>query len=245
MEFIYKIICEKGKGNTVNGDYAAVHNIEGGLLSIVCDGVGGTPGGDMAAGLCAKEFYKFFESSDDKNYISRIKSSLIKTNENINALYNNESKSFASTTADVLFIKNHSVYWGHIGDSRIYSIKNNKIHCLTKDHSMVQKLVDKGFITLKQAEAHPNKNVMTTALGNKEKMIIDVSKMSINNKDSHKFFLCTDGVFNLVTDEELQSIINSANTDIASNNISQLIESRNPQDDYSFILIDLHSLKKS
>ena len=144
-----------------------------------------------------------------------------------------------------MFIKNYSVYWGHIGDSRIYNIKNNKIHCLTKDHSMVQKLVDKGFITLKQAEAHPNKNVMITALGNREKMNIDVSKMSLNNKDSHKFFLCTDGVFNLISDEELQIIIESHDIENATKEISSLVQRRNPADDYSFILIDLHSLKKS
>ncbi len=245
MQFIYKIICEKGKGNLVNGDYASVHKIDGGLLSIVCDGVGGTPGGDEAAGLSAIEFYKCFASSKEKNYLSRIKSSLIDTNERINSLFNNKDKTFASTTADVLYIKNYSVYWGHIGDSRIYNIKNNKIHCLTKDHSMVQKLVDKGFITLKQAEAHPNKNVMITALGNKEKMNIDVSKMSLNTKDSFKFFLCTDGVFNLVSDEELQSIINSSDTENAADEITKLVESKNPEDDYSFILIDLHSLKKS
>ena len=245
MNFNFKLVCEKGNNNSVNGDYAVVHEVDNGLLCIVCDGVGGTPGGDEAAGLCAKEFYKCFVSSKEKNYLSRIKSSLIDTNEHINSLYNNGGKTFASTTADVMFIKNYSVYWGHIGDSRIYNIKNNKIHCLTKDHSMVQKLVDKGFITLKQAEAHPNKNVMITALGNREKMNIDVSKMSLNNKDSHKFFLCTDGVFNLISDEELQIIIESHDIENATKEISSLVQRRNPADDYSFILIDFHSLKKS
>ncbi len=245
MNFKYQLISEKGRNNSVNGDYAAVHELEDGLLCIVCDGVGGSPGGDIAADLCAHEFYKYFVSSKEKNYLTRIKSSLIQTNEQINNSFLSSSKNLASTTADVLFIMNHSVFWGHIGDSRIYNIKNNKIHCLTKDHSMVQKLVDKGFITLKQAEAHPNKNVMFTALGNKEKINIDISKMSLSANDLHKFFLCSDGVFNLVSDEEIQTIINSRDIENAAKEIKRLVEKRDAEDDYSLILIDLHSLKKS
>jgi PPM family protein phosphatase len=245
MQYNFKLVCEKGRYNKVNGDFAAVHEVDGGLLCIVCDGVGGNPLGDVAANLCAEKFYESFNSSEDKNYLNRIKSSLTKTNNHINTSIKADGKSPASTTADVMFIKNYSVYWGHIGDSRIYNIKNDKIHCLTKDHSMVQKLVDKGFITLKEADSHPNKNVMFTALGNHDNINIDISKMSLSAKDSHKFFLCTDGVFNLVSDEEIQSVVNSLDTEKAVAEITKLVESREAVDDYSFILIDLHSLKKS
>ena len=109
-----------------------------------------------------------------------------------------------ATTVEVLFLNEDTAYWGHIGDSRIYNLKNNQLKQMTKDHSLVQKLVDEGYLTLREAEHHPNKNIIMRALGDNPLIEIDLSKQKLNPKDEHKFFICTDGVTAVVPDSELQ-----------------------------------------
>lgn len=245
MKFKYHLICEKGEKSSVNGDYAVIHELDDGLLAMICDGVGGSKKGDVAAKLCATRFYSQFTQNKERDYLNRIKTSLISTNDYINKIKSEKSEKLSSTTADVLLIKNNFVYWGHVGDSRIYTLKNKIIRCLTKDHSLVQKLVDNGLITVKEAQNHPNRNIMTTALGSKENLIIDVSKLALNHIDNYKFFLCTDGVFNIVTDSEIQKVLTNNSVPDAASELKKLIISRNPEDDYSFILIELNPRTKS
>lgn len=200
-------LSDVGKKRTVNEDYYGSFTGKFGNLIIVCDGMGGHKGGSTASRLAVETIKIHFENlSKNFNPSEEIKNALSKANNNIiqKALESEELKEMGST-AVVLLIKDNFAYYAHIGDSRIYLIRENKIHQLTKDHSLVQQLVDSGIIDQKAAENHPQKNVITRSLGAEGKNQPDIAEaIAIFKNDI--FILCTDGLTAYLSDEELQKI---------------------------------------
>jgi len=238
MNYKYTATTHAGDGRPVNEDFIGVVEVEGGILAIVCDGVGISNGSSIAAKLCVASIQKDFCSSDDPDYLKRIKSSLSSANEMLRN-YSDEHLGGKThvTTADVLFLHDRTVYWGHIGDSRIYNIKNGALHRMTKDHSLVQQLIDEGFLTMKEAEHHPDRNVILKALGEVENVDIDLSKMHFNNFDKYKFLVCTDGISKVISEEELETLMKRYDIYGSTVQIKKLISSRKALDDYSFVLL--------
>ena len=238
MNYKYTATTQAGDDRPTNEDFIGVHEVDGGILAIVCDGVGISSGTNIAAKLCVASIQKNFCSSDDPDYLKRIKLSLSSTNEMLRK-YSAELAGSETlvTTADVLFLHKNNAYWGHIGDSRIYNIKNGTLHRMTKDHSLVQQLIDEGFLTMKAAEHHADRNVILRALGEIKDVDIDLSKMHFNQFDKYKFLLCTDGVSNVISDEEIETTMRELNIHTCTEKIKNLICSRKTTDDYSFILI--------
>lgn len=233
-------ICESkiGLKRSGNEDFVGVLNVDDGLLAVVCDGLGGNRAGDIASRLTVESIFNSFSNSLETNYLNRIRFSLGYANKIIleEAKKYNEKKGMA-TTAEVLFIKNHKAYLGHIGDSRSYFFHNRKIKQLTKDHSLVQRLVDEGYITKKQAENHPNKNIIVRAIGDNEIIEIDLHEFELNENENWKFLMCTDGVTTVLDDEDLALILNKNDIEIISENLSQKVEEKGAPDNYSFVLV--------
>jgi len=238
MNYKYTATTHAGKGRKANEDFIGTYEVEGGILAVVCDGVGTNNGSNIAAKLCVASIHKDFCSSNDPDYLKRIKSSLSSANEMLRKYSDENSIGEALvTTADVLFLHNQTVFWGHIGDSRIYNTKNGALHRMTKDHSLVQQLIDEGFLTMKEAEYHPDRNVILNALGEIEDVDIDLSKMHCNQFDKYKFLVCTDGVSKVISEEELEKLMKRFDIYKCSEKIKKLITSRNTPDDYSFVLL--------
>ena len=239
MGYRYLKVSSVGFEKKFNEDAVEVLEIDNGLLAILCDGVGGDYGGDMASKIAIKSTTYFFTSTDSKDYLERIKNSLEEANKFvINHSAGSETLKSMATTIEVLFLKENLAYWGHIGDSRIYHMKSGKLKQITKDHSMVQKLLDEGFITHKQAANHPNKNIIMKALGDNPYVDPDISKIKLNEYDINNFFLCSDGVSNLISDREIEEILNIQGFDEKKDQIVKLIKHRGAPDDYSFIYIE-------
>jgi protein phosphatase len=102
------------------------------------------------------------------------------------------------------------VYILNVGDSRAYIVASKQITQLTKDHSYVQELIDSGMISPEQADDHIHKNIITRSVGTKEKVTPDLFKVSLSDLSSYCLLLCTDGLTNLVSDEEIQKILSGA-----------------------------------
>ena len=143
-----------------------------------------------------------------------------------------------TTTSDVCYLNNHTLYWGHIGDSRIYDLINGKLHQLTKDHSLVQKMVDSGYLSMRDASKSPNKNVILNALGEDLSVECDVSKVIINPEDNHRFMICSDGVNAVLENSEIEEILNIEDLDECLRVIDKKVQAGGYPDDYSVILID-------
>lgn len=239
MGYRYIKFSSVGFEKKFNEDAVEVVEIDNGLLALLCDGVGGDYGGDMASKIAIKSALYFFTSNDSDDYLQKIKYSLEESNNFVinHSASSKELKNMA-TTIEMLYLKDNLAFWGHIGDSRIYHIRSGKIKQITKDHSLVQKLLDEGFITHKQAANHPNKNVILKALGDNPFVDPDVSKIKLNEHEKNKFFVCSDGISNLITDSELEEILKLPDMEEKKNQIVKKVKLRGAFDDYSFIYIE-------
>jgi protein phosphatase len=168
--------------------------------------------------------------------LGRIKSAILEANNSIlhKAATSSDFKGMA-TTIEVLFLLENTAYFGHVGDSRMYFLRNGQLKQITKDHSLVQKLIDEGFLNVDEAEHHPNRNIIMRALGDNFAIEIDLSKITLNSYDDCLFFLCTDGVTTVVKDFELEEILN--NYDNIREKLSDLINQRGAPDNFTFVCI--------
>jgi serine/threonine protein phosphatase PrpC len=239
MGYKYIKFSNIGFEKKFNEDAVEVVELENELLAVLCDGVGGDYGGDMASKIAIKSSTYFFTTNDSSDYSERIKYALEESNNFvINHSESSELLKTMATTIEMLYLKDNLAFWGHIGDSRIYHLRSGKIKQVTKDHSLVQKLLDEGFITHQQAAHHPNKNIIMKALGDNAFVEPDISKIKLNEYEDNRFFICSDGISNLLSDNELEEILNFQDMEEKKNQIVNLVKLRGAPDDYSFIYIE-------
>ena len=112
------------------------------------------------------------------------------------------------TTATILSLDGRQAYFAHVGDSRLYRLRNDSLTQITEDHSYVETLVKRGEITPEEARVHPMKNVLIQAVGAVEKIFVDTANFQVEGGDT--FLLCTDGLTNMVDDEAIKTILQSA-----------------------------------
>ena len=238
MDYTYTTISIVGFIRTENEDSLGVFKIDNGLLTIVCDGLGGNNAGEVASQLAVGIVYNHFKDSLKNNYLERIKSSVIEANKIIyNKATSDSDLKGMSTTVEIIFIKDNRAYWGHIGDSRIYIFVDDKLTQITKDHSFVQRLVDEGILSKEEADVHPNRNIITRALGDTIPVEVDLNIIDIHPQKEVFFFVCTDGVNGVIDNKELQEIFKLNDIDNISHKISNLVEERGAPDNFSFVLI--------
>jgi len=185
--------------------------IEGklGPIFTVCDGMGGHVGGATASQIAVKCILEYLASSDLRVPAVEINNAIVLANQEIleTAAANPELKGMG-TTCTVMLVVNDSIHIGHVGDSRIYLLSDNKLHRITKDHSFVQNLVDSGAISDSEAESHPRKNELTRALGVRNLVEPTTNSNPIYPKQGDVFMLCSDGLCGLINDSEMQNILN-------------------------------------
>jgi serine/threonine protein phosphatase PrpC len=193
-----------GKVRKINEDYFGSYSGSFGNLLLVCDGMGGHKGGEIASRLAVETIRNYFEKLNDSYNISEeINKSLEAANTSIilKAEEDTELTDMGSTVVLVL-IKNGLAYYTSLGDSRIYKIRNGQIQQITKDNSLVQQMVDSNIITEDEAKDHPKKNVITKALGTNKELepeIYEPFKLQVNDK----LILCSDGLTAHVDEEEI------------------------------------------
>jgi PPM family protein phosphatase len=240
MKYSYTSVSEIGLKRIDNEDSVCVTKTQDGLLIIVCDGLGGNNAGDIASELTLRKITEYFNESAESDILVKIKNAIEHANM---AVLKAASKNFdhkgMATTVEVLFLKDNDAFWGHVGDSRIYIFRNNKLKQLTKDHSLIQKLVDDGHLTFKQAENHPNKNIIMRALGDAPDIEVDISKLRLNPQEDVCFFICTDGVTTVIKDPELELILSNTGPSLqnTAKKISYLVTERGAPDNFTFVLL--------
>ncbi len=197
------------------------------VLVIVCDGMGGANAGNIAsetAVKCISEYVgkSFRKTMQEKDIADMLKNALISANIEIYDMSRkNSDYSGMGTTAVIAVVQNEKAVICHVGDSRAYLI-NDDIRQLTKDHSIVQSLIESGKLTPDEAKAHPRKNVITKALGAEEDILPDTVAVPLKANDNLLF--CTDGLTNFV---ETPDILNIFTTNEINNVASTLVERAN------------------
>lgn len=175
----------------------------------VADGMGGQAAGEIASKILIDTAKNFLPTVPEPHNEDILKKVIMKSNAAIlREAANNPNYKGMGTTATILHIYKSRAYYAHVGDSRIYRLKNNILEQITQDHSYVENLVLKGEITAAEARVHPMKNLLTQAVGAVPEVEVDTASFSVNIGDI--FLLCTDGLTNMVDDKKITEILLSS-----------------------------------
>lgn len=200
-----------GQVREVNQDYAFCQDtVIGNLpnLFIVADGMGGHKAGDIASRYCVENVTESIRQSQRKTPISILEEAIKTANKAV--MKKSESKEEyhgMGTTFVAATVIGYSIYIANIGDSRAYLIADT-IQQITEDHSLVEAMVKIGDLERKDARMHPRKNIITRALGTNENVIADFFEVPI--KEGNILLLCSDGLTNMLEDEEIFNIIKTS-----------------------------------
>jgi serine/threonine protein phosphatase PrpC len=225
-----------GKVRDINEDYVLTHKGDKYDLLIVADGMGGHNAGEIASKIAAVTIRNFifeeFNNYEDKEEL--IRDAAVKAN---NEVYFESQRSDRlkgmGTTVTCCLIYGEKMYVGHVGDSRAYLINENGITKVTEDHSFVQELIKNGSITENEALKHPQRNLITRAVGTEKYVIVDTKVIDIKNGDI--VIMCTDGLTSYVTNDEIFDIV----INFKENSIDKLIDmakERGGKDNISIIV---------
>ena len=192
-------------------------------LLIVADGMGGHNAGDYASKFVVQVLKKELAKSREDGPRAMLKKAIASANHQLIA----ESKTDAKlegmgTTLVAATVIEHTLYFANVGDSRLYLL-NDEIRQLSKDHSLVQEMVRLGGLNAEEAKHHPDKNIITRAIGVKEDIEIDFFEYRLKKGDI--ILMCTDGLSNMVEDEEIFQIVRSSRDVVEA--VEQLIERAN------------------
>ncbi len=193
-----------------NEDAMGYYETSNGYVFVVCDGMGGAAGGATASRMAVNSIKIFFQHQYYPDPQAAIRQAIQYANQQIfQAAQNAPGMQGMGTTCVVVVVRNDQVFYGHVGDSRLYHLSQGKITRATKDHSFVQALVDQGVITDDEAETHPRRNELLRALGTQPMVEIEVASNPIVPDRNDLFLLCTDGLNGLVHDKSIESTLNS------------------------------------
>ena len=233
-------ITDTGKTRQINQDFVYCSSSPIGILPnlyVVADGMGGHSAGDYASRFCVEEFIRRIEHDGAETIISGIDCALEKTNQ---ALLQKASESpeleGMGTTFVAACIQEDTMYVVNIGDSRLYLI-DDSIKQITRDHSLVEEMIQNGDLMRSEARFHPKKNVITRAVGTNNRLELDFFEVTLQNQDI--VLLCSDGLSNMVDDAELYRIVAEGKEDLTQT-LQELVKKANEnggKDNISAILV--------
>ncbi|EMS69405.1 Stp1/IreP family PP2C-type Ser/Thr phosphatase [Ruminiclostridium cellobioparum] len=175
---------------------------------VIADGMGGHKCGEVASKQAVDSVCNLLLKADweKKNISEMLRDIIVKVNDEIyNFSLLDEATQGMGTTLIITVLKNRKLYIGHVGDSRVYIIREDSIEKVTWDHSFIEELVKNGSITRDEAVNHPKRNLITRAVG--YELGLQVDTYEIDLKDNDIILLCTDGLTNMLTEEEILDII--------------------------------------
>ena len=206
-------LTDIGQVRKKNQDYYYIS--DDGCVNILADGMGGYAGGEIASKLATLSAKQYIEEHFDKNkeyekqdLLSLIKNAMEYANFEVHKKAQEEKElELMGTTLEICLIYKDKMFIGHVGDSRVYRLRQGIIRKLTKDDSYVQKLVEDGTITKEEAKNHPKKNMLVKALGCETNLEVNVFYKKFLKDDI--VLICSDGLTNMVSEEQIYNIINS------------------------------------
>jgi PPM family protein phosphatase len=182
-----------------------------GRLAIVADGMGGCEGGQFASRIAVETVEQIYSSSPDPDPQQRLLEGFRQAHARIQQrARENPGLHGMGTTMTALALVGNNLYYGHIGDSRLYLLRAGKLRVVTRDHSLVSRLVETGIIRAEDAESHPQKHVLTAAVGIADDIQPDFSAQPVPMEKSDVLLLCTDGLWGQVSEPELEQALSQS-----------------------------------
>lgn len=231
-------LTDVGNYRSLNEDYLDYFITDDYSAFVIADGMGGHNAGEVASKMAVDNILKFIKKNIDKYPMSEIIIEAFKKANNVVYEYacKNEKMYGMGTTVTACLISQNLLYIANVGDSSCFFIDDIGIRKITKDHSLVQQLLDEGSITEEQAMHHPNKNIITRAVGTSNDLEVDLYDLS-NNKYKY-IVLCTDGLSNEVEKEDIYKIVTSSqDVNEACKELINLAKERGGKDNISVLIV--------
>ncbi|MBQ8084769.1 MAG: serine/threonine-protein phosphatase [Lachnospiraceae bacterium] len=208
------------------------------ILAAVFDGLGGEMNGDVASKIAAEKLA--FISGDD--FTQKVYRYIEETNREI-ALY--DIHNYMGTTFAAFYTKDEQYYFYNVGDSRVYMLRDGVLEQMTQDHNPVRRMQKEGILTKEQADRHPQRNALSRFLGLKDQgMVINpecYAVEGISAKQGDRILLCTDGLSELVSDEDMAHILSYGNSN--NETVEMLLNAAldaGGKDNITVVLIDVN-----
>lgn len=219
-------ITDKGRTRDMNQDYMFVSQTPVGNLPnlfIVADGMGGHNAGDYASRYAVEIMVRKIHACERKEPAAVFEHAITAANQEL-LLRSREESELAGmgTTAVLASIEGSSLTVANVGDSRLY-VLNEGITQITRDHSLVEEMVRMGELEAAEAREHPDRNIITRAIGATDEVVADVFEVDLKERDT--VLLCSDGLNNMMTDEEILEIMNSGGE--LADRVTRLMEQAN------------------
>lgn len=208
-----------------------------GCLALVADGMGGHSSGELASHLAIDIISRTYFDAP-QSVLDALRKSFEKANK---AIFQQAEKDPGlkgmGTTCTAVVLLQDRLYLGHVGDSRAYLLKPEGIHQLSIDHTYVQYLLKKGMIKPEEVFSHPDRNVITQAMGTSAKLNADFSALDVRINASDQLILCSDGLYEYIQKEELVQILRKHSPSEAANTLIQLAKKRGGHDNISVLIV--------
>lgn len=234
--------CERD----INEDRYAVVNAAAGRAWIVCDGMGGEVGGELAAQLAIDAIRRGLESRDFNNLDEAVQCAVGEANRIIVLRRQNPAFSAMGTTVTMAMVRDDELVVGSIGDSRAYLVKGGRVQQITEDHTLVQEMVRKGEISEEEALSHPQAHVLTKCLGAAPALSADIfhfwlwpQQSGAANSLTEKLLMCSDGLYSLVSDNEIAGIVSRYSPQESCVKLVELAKERGGYDNITVSILPL------
>jgi len=234
-------LSDRGLERTRNEDSCLVKSDTDTALLVVADGMGGHRAGDVASDLAISTAERFWNNLDDCDSMSAektrelIRGLILEANQLVlQEAENSKALRGMGTTLTAGLLCGRRLTIGHIGDSRAYLITGGQIQLLTRDHSLVEELIEAGQVSPEDAHTHPQRHVLTRALGISPDLKVDVEELEVEAESILLF--CTDGLTGLVSDEEiLQKCLEASDPHMLAEALIKLANSRGGHDNITVV----------
>lgn len=236
-------VTNVGKSRTVNQDYVLCEVCAVGCLPnlfLVADGMGGHNGGDFASRFCVNTVRAFVEEQKDAQVVSVLREAIGKANHDLLEEASQQPDLIGmGTTMVAATIDGNDLYVANVGDSRLYIQRGNELEQITEDHSLVEVMIRNGELKREEARFHPQKNVITRALGGSAE--VDVDFFEVDLSDADRILMCSDGLSNMIDDKEIADIM-SCHAGHVEDMVRELVDRANEyggKDNITALVIEL------
>jgi protein phosphatase len=210
------------------------------VLAIVADGMGGANTGEIASALACKTISETYFSAGGTPG-EALDTAFQAANHRIFSLAKERPECQGmGTTAVTVAVVGDTAWLAHIGDSRIYLLRSSRIYQMSEDDSVVAQMVRDGLITSEQAHSHENRNVLVRALGTKIDVQLASAPAPFQCRPADRFLLCSDGLHDLVTEEEMLQVASFSTPGSAAERLIEMANSRGGDDNISVVIIAIN-----
>ena len=233
-----------GKVRRSNQDAYSAGELPGGVAwAVVCDGMGGANGGNIASATAVKVISErissgYREGMSSNSILAMLDTAINAANISVYDMSQDDvALAGMGTTVVACVLVGGVAYIAHAGDSRAYRFNKDEVAQVTRDHSYVQRLIEEGTITEEQAKNYPHKNVITRALGVNERLAVEHTEIELNEGDG--IMLCTDGLTGCIDNDDMLDIFKKYNFYEYPDRLVKLANKRGGADNITVVILSL------